>query len=268
MKLTVLMENTTFGEPPCLAEPGFSIYIEDDHDHILFDTGWTEAFLHNAKIFGVDLSQLGSIVFSHGDDDHTGGFPHLAKIFDLSKTPIYAHTNCFQPKSKNGRNCGSAYNTDEMYARFNVKLSKTPIQVTKNLLFLGEIPSYFEFEKRVTTNQMLVNEQLIDDYILDDSALVYLGDKGLFIITGCSHSGICNIIEYAKEITGENRIHGIVGGFHLSKIDERLEKTMDYLVQISPEIFAPCHCVTFEVKAAMHKRLPITNMLVGKTLEI
>ncbi len=47
---------------------------------------------------------------------------------------------------------------------------------------------------------------------MDDTALVYKGEKGSYIITGCSHSGICNIAEYAKKVCGDNRILGIIGG--------------------------------------------------------
>ena len=65
--------------------------------------------------------------------------------------------------------------------------------------------------------------------MLDDSALVYCGEKGLTIITGCSHSGICNITEYAKAVCGDDRIAGIIGGFHLLEITPQVEKTADYL---------------------------------------
>jgi len=267
MKLTLLMENTSFGRPHLLAEPGLSIYIEDESTNILFDTGRTDALLYNAKTLEIDLSQLHNIVFSHGDDDHTGGFPHIAKSFDLSKTRIYAHPDCFHPKIEDGYESGSVFDMHEMHTRFTLKLSKEPIQVTKNIMFLGEIPPYFDFEKRTTHQQIRVDGSLKDDYLLDDSALVFNGSQGLVIITGCSHSGICNIIEYAKKVKGKDTIHAIVGGFHLSKVNEHLEKIIQYLTQVSPEILAPCHCLTFEVKAAIHARLPIKNMVVGSTLE-
>jgi len=267
MKLTILMENTSFGTPHLLAEAGLSVYIEDENTNILFDTGRTEALIYNANILGIDLSHLDNIVFSHGDDDHTGGFPDIVKGFDVSQTKIYAHPDCFHPKIEGAFESGSVFDTHEMQTHFNLNLTKDPIQVTKNIMFLGEIPCSFDFEKRKTHQKIRVDGKLKDDYILDDSALVYEGAKGLVIITGCSHSGICNIIEYAKKVTGNTRVHGIVGGFHLFKIDERLEKIIEYLVQVSLEVLAPCHCLSFEVKAAIHKRLPIKNMVVGSTLE-
>ena len=66
------------------------------------------------------------------------------------------------------------------------------------------------------------DHKLVPDLLLDDSALVYQSSKGIFIITGCSHSGICNIIETAKQLSNESRILGVIGGFHLFDVDERL----------------------------------------------
>ena len=52
------------------------------------------------------------------------------------------------------------------------------------------------------------------------------------IITGCSHSGICNIVEYARKVTGEARVLDIIGGFHLlDPSEQQLQGTIDYLAQ-------------------------------------
>lgn len=77
---------------------------------------------------------------------------------------------------------------------------KEPIKVSKHITFLGEIPQINCFESRKPIGKQVVDEELVDDYVLDDTALVYKNQNGIYIITGCSHSGICNIIEYAKII--------------------------------------------------------------------
>ena len=53
------------------------------------------------------------------------------------------------------------------------------------------------------------------DHLLDDTALAFRSAEGLVIITGCSHAGICNITEYAREVCGERRVIDIIGGLHL-----------------------------------------------------
>jgi 7,8-dihydropterin-6-yl-methyl-4-(beta-D-ribofuranosyl)aminobenzene 5'-phosphate synthase len=91
---------------------------------------------------------------------------------------------------------------------------------------------------------------------MDDTALAYNTGDGLFIITGCSHSGICNIIEHAKYICNEKKVIGVIGGFHLfdvSDVSERLMKTINYFRENQIEKLYPCHCVSFTAKAEIHK---------------
>ncbi len=103
---------------------------------------------------------------------------------------------------------------------------------------------------------------------MDDSAIVYQGKDGLFIITGCSHSGICNIIEYAKEVCNEQKIVGVIGGFHLFKLSERLTRTIDYFQKNGIEELYPGHCVSFKAKAERHMSIPVHEVGVGLKIEI
>ena len=103
---------------------------------------------------------------------------------------------------------------------------------------------------------------------MDDTALAYQTKEGLFIITGCSHSGICNIISYAKQVCSEERIIGVLGGFHLFEVDEQTRKTIAYLEGCNIKQFYPCHCVSLTVKAEMMKSLPVTEVGVGMRLDI
>ena len=110
---------------------------------------------------------------------------------------------------------------------------------------------------------MIVDENAVDDYVMDDTALVYKSEEGLYIITGCSHSGICNIVEYAKKICKDNRVLGIIGGFHLFELTERVEKTIDYLNKNDLRELYPCHCTSFAVRAEIHKALSVKEVGVG-----
>jgi len=103
----------------------------------------------------------------------------------------------------------------------------------------------------------------VPDFLPDDSALVYIGKEGLTIISGCSHSGICNVTEYAKKVCNENRIAGILGGFHLLEMTDRVNKTIDYLKEQNPKFLAPCHCTCFHVRAAINNSIPVTEVCVG-----
>ena len=98
--------------------------------------------------------------------------------------------------------------------------------------------------------------------------MVYKSEKGLFVITGCSHSGICNIIEYAKEVCKDNRVYGVLGGFHLFEDDEQLQKTIEYLKNNEIKQFYPCHCVSLPARAKMMEKLSVVETGVGLVVEI
>lgn len=73
MKLTILADNNTSIDKYYLGEPAFCVYVEASGQKILFDTGYSDVFLQNAKKAGIDLSQAGYVVLSHGHNDHTWG---------------------------------------------------------------------------------------------------------------------------------------------------------------------------------------------------
>ena len=142
------------------------------------------------------------------------------------------------------------------------------MKISEHLYYLGQIEGCFDFEKRYPIGKKIYEDLLSDDYILDDTALAYKGKDGLFIITGCSHSGICNIIEQAKRVCNDQRITGVIGGFHLFENDERLHATIDYLAANEIRMLYPCHCVSLKAKTEMAKRLEINEVGVGLEVEI
>ena len=88
------------------------------------------------------------------------------------------------------------------------------------------------------------------------------------MITGCSHSGICNIIEYAKKVCNDNRVIGVIGGFHLFDKDERLNSTIEYLKKNNIKLLYPCHCVSLQAKIEMGKEIEINEVGVGLELNL
>jgi 7,8-dihydropterin-6-yl-methyl-4-(beta-D-ribofuranosyl)aminobenzene 5'-phosphate synthase len=84
-----------------------------------------------------------------------------------------------------------------------------------------------------------------DPLIKDDQAIILsIKDKGLVVITGCGHSGIINILKYAKELTGEDRIYAVIGGIHLTGgiFEPIIPRTIDKLEKLKPRFLIPCHC--------------------------
>ncbi len=267
MKLKVLVDNNTFIDMYYLGEPAVSYYIEDGEDKILFDVGYSDAFLKNAEKMNIDINTINKIVISHGHDDHTRG---LKYIFNKKRNiELISHPESFNYKEDNtGLYIGSPLKASEISNSCKLHLTKEPTQISKNIIYLGEIPVINDFEQRYAIGKQIVDGNKEKDEILDDSAIAYKGKDGLFIVTGCSHSGICNIIEYAKKICNDNRICGVIGGFHLFENDERLKYTIDYLKKNNIEQLYPCHCVSLAAKIEMSKILMIREVGVGLELNI
>lgn len=99
MKLTVLMDNHTEIDVYHLGEPAVSYWLEADGKRFLFDTGYSDAFLKNAKAMGIDLTTADAILLSHGHNDHTGGLPDLLALPFPKKPRLIAHPHALLPKA-------------------------------------------------------------------------------------------------------------------------------------------------------------------------
>lgn len=250
MKLTILCDNHTLIDRYYLGEPALSFYIEDGEKKILFDTGYSDVFMRNAEKMDIDLSGITDIVFSHGHNDHTGGFPALKKAFDLTGVSVHAHPDTFQPKRHAGLDVGAPYRAEDLLPAGWLP-SAVPVQISEHLFYLGEIPRTVPFEKNLTIGTCLGKGRWRKDPVRDDSALVYHEGDALAVITGCSHSGICNIITYAEELFHTDHVTEVIGGFHLMEDEKRIRHTAEFLRCHVKGILIPCHCVSLRARHVM-----------------
>lgn len=249
IKLTVLHnEYESFGEE----RAGFSILIEYQEEKlkILFDTSMKNDIIINAKNKNIDLSNIDYVVLSHGHYDHTDGLKYL-KLSEIKH--IVAHPDCFKKKfvKYKGKEVyiGIPFFLEYLQRETNVIQSKNPYWISEKVVFLGEIPRKNNFEGQESLGYLENHER---DLILDDSALVIKSNDGLVIISGCSHSGICNIIEYAKGVCNEDKIAVVMGGFHLFD-NNRVFHTIDYLQHQEIEKLFVAHCLSDFAFAEMEK---------------
>lgn len=267
MKLTVLMDNHTEIDVYHLGEPAVSYWLEADGKRFLFDTGYSDAFLKNAKAMGIDLTTADAILLSHGHNDHTGGLPDLLSLPFSKKPRLIAHPHALLPKHWGTMDIGSPLTMKELQEKAMLEFTEAPLWLTDHLVFLGEIPHTVDFEPAYAIGETIIDGQTVPDIIDDDTALAYVTDAGIYIITGCSHAGICNIIQYAKAVTGKTKVLGLLGGLHLMEENERSQKTVDFLAKEQISALYPCHCTAFPVRAALHAVSPIQEVAVGMTLE-
>jgi len=269
VKLQILVDNVANAGQ---GEWGFSCLIQDEDKKVLLDTGASGLFLQNAERFGVGLLDLDYVVLSHGHWDHTWGLDALIKAYIKNSTAtrptIVAHPQVFERTlNPKGAENGSIVDQVTLSGRFPLKLSRDPLWINERLLWLGEITRQFQFEHVEPKGARLIESGRIPDLSPDDSALAYLSEEGLVIITGCSHSGICNITEQARRLTGERRVRDIVGGTHLLQYSrERMAATLDYLRSVKPEQLHTGHCTSLAAKVELAAVSELKELFVGLEL--
>ncbi len=249
MKITILCENQTGHEAArvCRSEWGFSAFIQANGVNILFDTGHTGIYKHNAKQLNIDLKETGFVVLSHHHWDHVGGLQHHSF---KNKKRLVAHPELIGKLPLN--------EAEKIKSDFEIITSEKPLEFSKGIYYLGEIPRKNSFEKGVCE----------DDNMPDDSAIAIKSKNGAVVITGCSHSGICNICEYAKKVTGQ-KLHAVIGGFHLFEDDrEAVAQTIEYFRAEKPARLYPMHCVDFPTLAKFHTVFGIKKLSTGDTIEL
>jgi 7,8-dihydropterin-6-yl-methyl-4-(beta-D-ribofuranosyl)aminobenzene 5'-phosphate synthase len=276
MQLTILVDNNTFIDHYYIGEPGVSYFIEADGFKVLFDVGYSDAFLINAQSMGIDLREIDFVVLSHGHLDHTWGLPHLVKYLsndryqknNIKKPILITHPATFTSRStKKRKEIGPNMNNESLADYFEIRLSAAPVHITENLVYLGEIPRMDGFEGTKPLGNIIDDKGNSPDFILDDSALAYQSKDGLVIITGCSHSGICNIVEHAKKVMNETVVQDIIGGLHLLKPSKpQLLGTLDYLNKLKPKIIHACHCTDLNSKIALADVVKVGEVGTGMIL--
>jgi len=253
-----------------IAEHGFSLLIRvfsDGKTHcILYDTGSSpEGVITNANRMGLDLSEIESVVLSHGHYDHSGGLLATLKAIDKENLPIIVHEDMFKTRGTAEPN-GTVRTLPEFPAEDRVKpakyiRTKQPHTIADNaILVTGEIPRKTSFEQGLLQHKVFVDGKWQPDPLIrDDRALVFnVKQKGLVVLSGCAHAGIINTTRYAQQLTGVEGIYAIMGGFHLAGKDceTRIKPTVEQLKQLAPTILAPSHCTGWRGIFTLAKEMP------------
>ncbi len=263
IKITVLNDDRCENELLSHSH-GFSLLVETKNAKILFDVGQDNSFVKNAEKLCLSIEDIDCVVLSHGHYDYTDGLKFLK-----NGTKILFHPECVKwRKSKRTKKYnGIPYGKNEFETRFNVSYSKSPVFICEDICFLGEIERKTDFECK---NFPSINKDNTDDTAIDDTGIAIKTTKGLIIISGCGHSGICNTINQAKKITKTNEILAFLGGFHLKEIDEQTKKTVDFLKENNVKQLYLGHCTSDKVcvyfKNKLEKSIKVEILKTGQTI--
>ncbi|MGD8440639.1 MAG: MBL fold metallo-hydrolase [Holophagae bacterium] len=218
MRVTTLIENDVIdGRNDLTAEFGLSVVVEIGATTILFDTGASGAFADNAVAMGVDLDEVDLAVLSHHHFDHGGG---LARFLELNPTaPIFLRDGPLTPRWFKAlaivkRPIGLDLDVIEA-ARDRFRFVGEDTEIAPGIWLLTEISTA---QPRPTGNRHLFVEhdgRLEPDPFDHELVMVVHEGDGVAVFTGCSHSGILNMVETAAERFPDTPIKAVLGGFHL-----------------------------------------------------
>ncbi|MCS7315406.1 MAG: MBL fold metallo-hydrolase [Bryobacterales bacterium] len=270
--MTVLSDNIV-REPDLLGEWGWSVWIEAAGHRILFDTGAGRVLEHNARRLNIPIESADSVALSHGHYDHTSGL--VGALSRDQRPEVWIHPAAFRTKFAQRDNApprfiGLAGLNEEgvrMRAR-RVHWCERPAEIAPGVWLTGEIPRRNEFED--TGGPFFLDEACREpDPLADDQALWIETPRGLVVVLGCCHSGVVNTLEYIRQLRPQSRIRALIGGLHLVRATrERMQRTLEALERLDPELIVPAHCTGWRATLELAARFPgrVEESAVGKVL--
>lgn len=258
LKIAILSDKSASG--CCYAEHGLSYLVFADKP-ILFDTGASDLFLHNAKKMNINLDNVDTVVLSHGHYDHGNGLQYIE-----GKT-IVTHPNAFVQRisERSGKNISVALSRSSIAQRNTIIETVDCYWLSQRVVFLGEIPRCVDFEQMGSATFHFTDGK--PDIVIDDSGIAVITSRGLFVISGCAHAGICNTIEHARKVTGIDKVYAVMGGFHLTHNNARLQATIQYFKSIGVEVVMPAHCTSLEAQSQFFQHFRCVEVKTGMIIE-
>ena len=287
MKITVLTENTIsknaeISKLPLQGEHGLSLFIQTQNKNILFDMGQTNLFAKNASLLGINLQTVDFAILSHGHYDHGGLSSPLPATLKNEYFGIeaFAHINQKAPIFINSNAFSQNYNANKKYIGLNQELLQSKIaerfifvqdekEITQNI----KLFSCNSYKKSVATNafglMQLQNGTFVPDNFNHEHYLLIQENDKKILISGCSHKGILNIVEWFKP-------DFLIGGFHFKSLDVEnpcqkleLESYAEKLASYNTKYFT-CHCTgtqQFEILKSIMKE-KVEYISTGDSIEL
>jgi len=235
---------------------------------VLIDFGYTsQALLTNMRILGVDPGRIDAMVLSHGHFDHFGGLTGLlvaAKGQLKPGLPLFVGgEDCFCTREvMNGGDFGVLDRTAILDAGLKLMLSEGPSIAADHAITTGQIP-LVSFEKPLVPTREKTGlvaglgcdparepaakntgTFIPDDFQHEIATSYVVKGKGLVVLTSCSHRGVVNTVRQAQAASGIERVHAVIGGFHLVPPlnDAYLRQTVAELKALRPDFLVAAHC--------------------------
>lgn len=241
MKIVNLMEDTP-GKRGCVHEHGLSFYIETMKHKLLLDAGASDKLQQNAKLLGIDLTQVDTLVLSHGHYDHSGGI--LGLVASNPGMQIYMQ-----------RLAGGEYYHGERYIGIDKRILELPkvvlldgdVRLDEELSLFSGIKGRRLWPKGNKVLQCLQRDCSVQDEFEHEQCLVVEAEGKHILLSGCAHNGILNILDRFKMLY-QSEPDAVISGFHMMQqtayTDEEIQnirETAEELNGMSTRFFTG-HC--------------------------
>jgi 7,8-dihydropterin-6-yl-methyl-4-(beta-D-ribofuranosyl)aminobenzene 5'-phosphate synthase len=257
------------GPDVLMAEHGFSALVtisKAGREHtFLFDAGTSpDGVAENMRRLQLDPASIEAIVCSHGHFDHTTGIDGLVRALGRTNMPVLIHPHFWRrrrivlpgrdplelPTTSRGALEGAGFEI--------VEDSQPGFLFGGSVLITGEVPRTTGYEPGFPPQQAWLDGRWQPDpLVLDDQALIVnVAGHGLVVLTGCGHAGVVNIGRYARQLTGGQPVHAMIGGFHLNGplFEPLIPRVLDDLADLQPDWLVPAHCTGWRAQHAMSAR--------------
>lgn len=275
LRITIIVDNTPNPDIPGLeSEHGLSILIEFNGRKILCDTGKSALFADNAKILNIDLSNVDIAFMSHGHNDHTGG---LRKFLEInSDAPVYASSEIFKhrffsSRHETKRDISSEFDLQNEYRERFIFTDESNWISDEICIVKNNCSRYDKPAGNLLLTSTTDNSETRDNFC-HELALVFKTEKGLVIISSCSHNGAINIIKSCSDFTGEKNVCAFVGGLHFVDCNktEHEVKTFnsDSAAEVPETFFYTGHCTCDKAKVFLKENNNIKFFCTGSRIVI
>jgi 7,8-dihydropterin-6-yl-methyl-4-(beta-D-ribofuranosyl)aminobenzene 5'-phosphate synthase len=253
-------------------EHGLAYHVETTVDgrvhSFLFDfASDPQGMKNNIELLQLDLKKIEAIALSHDHFDHQAALVELlrAKQEEIPRgIPFYVGEQFFvgtymRMPNGNIRSIG-ALKKENVEGLGLVKITevKTPTPIVQGAYLAGRVEQVTDYEKIPPAFVKKRGDEYVPEDFIGEQAIVFNAKgKGLVVLSGCAHRGIVNTVKHAQRITGTEKVHLVLGGFHLTGAKpELVQKTIADIKAIRPDYIVPTHCTGYEAVGAFAREMP------------